>query len=73
MGAKLGLLKLQREEHRLRMFKNRVLQTIFAPKRDEVMQGWRKLLDEELCNMYSSPVIIRMIKSWRIGWEGHVS
>jgi hypothetical protein len=52
------------------MFKNRVLQTIFAPKRDEVMQGWRKLHDEELCNLYSLPGIIKMIKSLLVAARG---
>jgi hypothetical protein len=50
-----------REEHRLR-----VLRRIFRPKRDEVTGGWRKLLNEELHNLYSSPNIIRMIKSRRM-------
>jgi hypothetical protein len=52
-----------REEHRLRVFENRVLRRIFGPKRDEVTEGWRKLHNEELHNLYSSPSIIRMIKS----------
>jgi hypothetical protein len=51
------------EEHRLRVFENRVLKRIFGPKRDEVTGGWRILLYEELHNLYSSPSIIRMIKS----------
>jgi hypothetical protein len=50
-----------REEHRLRVFENRVLRRIFGPKRDEVMGGWRKLHNEKLHNLYSSPSIIRMI------------
>jgi hypothetical protein len=54
MGAKLGLLTL-REEHRLRVFENRVLRRIFEQKRDEVTGDWRKLHDEELHNLYSSP------------------
>jgi hypothetical protein len=49
-------------EHRLRVFENRVLRRIFGPKRDEVTGGWRKLHNEELHNLYSSPRIIRMIK-----------
>jgi hypothetical protein len=44
-----------REEHRLRVFENRVLRRIFRLKRDEVMGGWRKLLNKELCDLYSSP------------------
>jgi hypothetical protein len=50
-----------REEHRLRVFENRVLRRIFGPKRDEVIGGWRKLHIEELHNLYPSPSIIRMI------------
>jgi hypothetical protein len=55
-----------REEHRLRVFENRVLRKIFGPKRDEVTGEWRKLLNEELYGLYSSPHIIRVIKSRRI-------
>jgi hypothetical protein len=62
-----------REEHRLRVFKNRVLRRIFELKRDEVTGGWRKLYNEELHNLYSSPSIIRMIKSRRMRWVGHVA
>jgi hypothetical protein len=51
----------------LRVFENRVLRGIFGPKRDEVTGGWRKLHNEELHNLCSSPSIIRMIKSWRMG------
>jgi hypothetical protein len=58
---------------RLRMFENRVLRRIFGPKRDEVTGGWRKLHNEELHNLYSSPSIIRMIKSRRMRWAGHVA
>jgi hypothetical protein len=61
-----------REEHRLSEFENRVLRRIFGPKRDEVMGGWRKL-QNELHNLYSSPSIIRMIKSRRMRWAGHVA
>jgi hypothetical protein len=52
-----------REEHRLRVFENKVLRRIFGPKRDEVMGEWRKLHNEELHNLYSSPDIIRQVKS----------
>jgi hypothetical protein len=62
-----------REEHRLRVFENRVLRRLFGPRRDEVMGDWRKLLYEELHNLYSSPNIIRMIKSIRMRWAGHVA
>jgi hypothetical protein len=62
-----------REEHRLRVFENNVLRRIFGPKRDEVAGEWRKLYNEELCDLYSSPSIIRIIKSRRISWAGHVA
>jgi hypothetical protein len=51
--------------HRLRVFENRVLRRIFGPKRDDVTGDWRKLHNEEFHNLYSSPNIIRMIKSRR--------
>jgi hypothetical protein len=62
-----------REEHKLRLFENRVLRRIFGPKRDEVVGGCRKLHNEELHNLYCSPSIIRMIKSRRMRWAGHVT
>jgi len=52
-----------REERRLRLFENRVLRRIFGPKRDEVTREWRKLHNEELNDLYSSPNIIRVLKS----------
>jgi hypothetical protein len=52
---------------------NRVLRRIFGPKRDEVIGGWRKLHNEELHNMYCWPSVIRMIKSRRMRWAGHVA
>jgi hypothetical protein len=55
------------------VFENRVLRRIFGPKRDEVIGGWRKLLIEELHNLYFLPSIIRMIKSMRMRWSGHVA
>jgi hypothetical protein len=61
-----------REEHRLREFENRMLRRIFGPKRDEVTGCWRKL-HEELHNFYSSPSIIRMFKSRKMTWAGHVA
>jgi hypothetical protein len=62
-----------REEHKLRVFENRVLRGIFGPKLDGVMGGWRKLYNEKLHNLYSSPSIIRIIKSRRMRWTGHVA
>jgi hypothetical protein len=62
-----------REEHRLKVFENRVLRRIFGPKRDEVTGDWRKLHNKELYNLYSSPNVIRMIKSRRMRWAGHVA
>jgi hypothetical protein len=62
-----------REEHRLRVFENRVLRRIFGPKRDGVTEEWRRLHNEELNDLYSSPNIIRVIKSRRMRWEGHVA
>jgi hypothetical protein len=62
-----------KEEHRLRVFENKVLRRIFGPKRDEVMGRWRKLHNEELCDLYSSPSIVRIIKSRRMRWAGHVA
>jgi hypothetical protein len=61
-----------REEYRLWVFKNKVLGRIFGLKRDELTGGCRKLHKEELHNLYSSPSIIRMIKSTRMRWAGHV-
>jgi hypothetical protein len=60
-------------EHRLRAFENRVLRRIFGPKRDEVTGEWRRLHNEELNDLYSSPTIIRVIKSRRMRWVGHVA
>jgi hypothetical protein len=51
-----------REEHRLRVFENRVLKRIFGPKKEEVSGGWRRLHNEELHNLCSSPNIIRAIE-----------
>jgi hypothetical protein len=62
-----------REEHRLRAFENSVLRRIFGSKRNEVTRGWRILHNEGLHNLYSLPSIIRMIKSRRLGWAGHVA
>jgi hypothetical protein len=62
-----------REQHRLRVFENRVLRRIFGPKRDEVRGGWRKLHNEELRDLYSSPSIIRIIKARRMRRAAHVA
>jgi hypothetical protein len=62
-----------REEHRLRVFENKVLGRIFRPKRDEVTEGWRKLHNEDIRDLYSSPRIIRIIKSKRMRWARHVA
>jgi hypothetical protein len=55
------------------VFENRVLRRIFGPRRDEVTGEWRKLHSEELHNVYSSPDIIRQVKSRRMRWAGHVA
>jgi hypothetical protein len=62
-----------REEHKLRVFEHRVLRRIFGPKRDGVTGEWGKLHNEELHNLYSSPSIIRIIKSTKMRWAGHVA
>jgi hypothetical protein len=62
-----------REEHRLRVFENRVLRGIFGPKRDEVTGEWRRLHNEELYDLYFSQNIIRVIKSGKMRWVGHVA
>jgi hypothetical protein len=61
-----------REEHRLRVFENRVLRRIFGPKR-EVEGSWRKLHNNKLHNLFSSANIFRVIKSRRMMWAGHVA
>jgi hypothetical protein len=62
-----------REEQRLRVFENKVLRRIFGPKRDEGTREWRRIHNEELNDMYSSPIIIRVIKSRRMSWVGNVA
>ena len=62
-----------REERKLRVFENIVLRRIFGPRRDEVTGEWRRLHNEELNDLYSSPNIVRMIKSRRMRWAGHVA
>jgi hypothetical protein len=71
MGVKLGLTL--REEHRLRVFENRAVMRIFGPNGDELTGGLRRLYNEKLRNLYSSPRIINMIKSSRIIWAGNVA
>jgi hypothetical protein len=62
-----------REEHKPRVFENRVLKRIFSPKSDEVTGEWRKLHNEELHILYSSPDIIRQVKSRRMRWVEHIA
>ena len=62
-----------REERNLRVFENMVLMRIFGPRRDEVTGEWRRLHNEELNDLYSSPNIVRVIKSRRMRWAGHVA
>jgi hypothetical protein len=62
-----------RQKHRLKVFENRVLRRIFGPKWDEVTGKWRKLHNEELHDLYSSPNIVRVIKLRRMRLAGHVA
>ena len=62
-----------REEHRLRVLENGVLRKLFGPKKDEVKGNWRRLHNEELYALYSSPNVIRMIKSRKMTWMGQVT
>jgi hypothetical protein len=71
-GCETWSLKL-RDEHRLRVFENRYLRWIFGLNRDEVTGEWRKLHNKELHDLYSSPSIIRIIKSRRMRWAGHLA
>jgi hypothetical protein len=71
-GCEIWSLTLK-EKHRLRVFENRVLRRIFGPKWDKVTAEWRKLHNEELRNLFSSPSIIRIIKSRRMRWAAHVA
>jgi hypothetical protein len=62
-----------REERRLRVFENMVLRRIFGPRRDEVTGNWRRLHNEEINDLYSSPIIVRVIELRRMRWAGHVA
>jgi len=62
-----------REERKLRLFENMVLRRIFGPRRDEVMGEWRRMHSEKLRDLYPSPNIVRVIKSRRMRWAGHVA
>jgi len=62
-----------REERKLRVFENTVLRRIFGPRRDEVTGDWRRLHNEGLNDLYCSPNIVRVIKSRRMRWAGHVA
>jgi hypothetical protein len=62
-----------REKHRLRVFENRVLRKVLGPQRDEVIWKWRKLHNEELYGLHSSPHIIRVIKSIKMRWAENVA
>ena len=71
-GCKTWSLTL-REERKLRVFESMVLRRIFGPRRDEVTGEWRRLHNEELNDLYSSPNIVWVIKSRRMRWAGHVA
>jgi hypothetical protein len=62
-----------REEHRLKVFENRVLRRTFGAKREEVTGEWRRLHNEERNDLYCSPNIVRVIKARRMRWAGHVA
>jgi hypothetical protein len=62
-----------REEHRLRVFWNRMLRRILGPKRGELTGGWRKLHNEEIHDLYSSSSIVRVIKSRRMRWAVQIT
>jgi hypothetical protein len=62
-----------REKHRLRVYDNRVLRRLSGPERDEIIENCRKLLNEELHNLHSSPNVFRKMKSRNVRWVGHVA
>jgi hypothetical protein len=62
-----------RKESRLRVFEYRVLRRIFGPNRDEGTPYWKNLHNEKLNNLYSPPIVIRMIKTRKMRWEGHAA
>jgi len=62
-----------REERKLRLFENMVLRRLFGPRREEITGEWRRLGNEELNDLYSSPNIVRVIKSRTMRWAGHVA
>jgi hypothetical protein len=71
-GCKTWSLTL-REERRLRVYENKVLTKVFEPKRDKVTRNWRRLHRDELYDLYPSPNMIRVIKTRRMRWAGHVA
>ena len=71
-GCETSSLTL-REERKLRVCENMVLRRIFGPRREDVTGEWRRLHNEELNDLYSSPNIVRVIKSRRMRWAGHVA
>jgi hypothetical protein len=64
---------MPREDCRLGVFDNRVLWRIFGPRKEKVVRGWRRLHIEELHNLFALPYVIKVIKSRRMRWEGHVA
>ena len=71
-GCETWSLTLQ-EERKLRVFENKVLRRIFGPRRDEVTGEWRRMHNENLNDLYSSPNSVRVIKSRSMRWTGHVA
>jgi hypothetical protein len=67
------LVSHAREKNKLGVSENRLLRRVFEPKREKVAGGWKRLHNEELHNVYASPNIIRVSKSGRMRWSGHVA